>query len=126
MPVAEIIAAIDRYASAYRALQELQDSHTEFLTVGDQKTGVIGEFYALLFLKNRFPNASITYSENPSQTGWDIEVVVPNRPDPLRVQVKTVSEYSSSRTITPIFTWMERTLVSISDEGLEAIRLLGN
>ena len=102
MPIPEVLNVIERYASAYRALQELQDNNPDLLAVGDQKTGVIGEFYALLYLKHRYPSAAITYSENPSQTGWDIKVVPHDYTEPLTIQVKTVSDYSSNRTITPI------------------------
>ena len=92
--------AINDYASAYQSLEALQQKHVELLQKGDQKTGVIGEFYSLLYLKNKFPNAEIEYADT-GQKGWDLQVAEEGKTD-LRVQVKTVSGYSNTRTISPI------------------------
>jgi hypothetical protein len=100
--IQEILSTIDHYASAYRDLQNLQEMHTDLLPVGDQKTGVIGEFYAVLYLRALYPDAHISFSENPSQNGWDIQVRISDHPNVSKVQVKTVSAYSSTRTISPI------------------------
>jgi hypothetical protein len=83
--------------------QRLQDAHPDLLVTGDQKTGVIGEFYSLLYAQRRYLNAQrVDYASNPSQTGWDIEVICDEPASALRIQVKTVSEYSKTRTITPL------------------------
>jgi hypothetical protein len=103
MPINSIVAGIRSYATAYAEFQHLQDNHRDLLAPGDQKTGVIGEFYGMLFAKATYPGATVAYSEDPSQTGWDLQVTAnPSGPD-LRIQVKTVSGYSTTRAITPLF-----------------------
>lgn len=98
--IKSIKRAIQKYAGAYQSLEALQQKHVKLLQKGDQKTGVIGEFYSLLFLKNEYPKANIEYAKS-GQKGWDLRVVEKGKTD-LRVQVKTVSEYSKTRRISPI------------------------
>ena len=94
----DIIAAIRDYATAYDRFQGFQNSHPDKLPLGDQKTGVIGEFYAMLFTRLAYPRCSITFA-SPTAS-WDIEV---SGEHDLKIQVKTVSEYSTTRIISPIF-----------------------
>jgi len=58
---------------AYAAFQKLQDENRDFLAVGDQKTGVIGEFFGRLYARSIYPSARAVYAADPSQTGWDLE-----------------------------------------------------
>lgn len=90
--------AIKNYAKAYRSLQYWQDNH-HAIPGGDQKTGSIGEYYAYLYLSIIYPKATLTYGGH-SEKGWDINVVVNDVS--TKVQVKTVSKYSKTRTISPI------------------------
>ena len=90
--------AIKNYAKAYHSLQYWQDNH-HAIPGGDQKTGCIGEYYAYLYLSFIFPNATLKYGSH-SEKGWDIDVV--NNGLSKKIQVKTVSQYSKTRTISPI------------------------
>jgi len=99
----QIIDGIRVYAEAYAAFQKLQDENPDFLAVGDQKTGVIGEFFGLLYARSIYPSAKVVYAADPSQTGWDLEVSGDDSGRDVKVQVKTVSGYSKTRTITPLF-----------------------
>ncbi len=94
----DIKCAIDQYAKAYLALEGLQDRFPDWLPKGDQKTGIIGEFYAKVYLAARYPGAEIHFGGH-SQTGWDLVV---KQEQKIKVQVKTVSAHSSSRRLTPI------------------------
>ncbi len=97
---AEIQQVILSYALAYQALQNWQEKSPVLIPPGDQKTGCIGEFYVYLYLSDQFPDSTLTYG-NHSQKGWDIELSNPTAVD-FKIQVKTVSAYSKTRTISPI------------------------
>jgi hypothetical protein len=94
----EIFAAIRSYATAYSQLQDIQE-RSPLIPKGDQKTGCIGEFYGYLHLSRLHRGATLTYG-NHSTKGWDVHIKS-NACD-FRVQIKTVSEYSETRTISPI------------------------
>ncbi|MEK2206221.1 hypothetical protein WOB83_08840, partial [Vibrio parahaemolyticus] len=59
--------------------------------------GGIGEFYAYRYLSIAFPDYELTYGSH-SEKGWDIHISGVD----LKVQVKTVSAYSKTRTISPL------------------------
>jgi hypothetical protein len=108
-------SAIVRYASAYDELQRLQVG-TKVIPTGDQKTGCIGEFYARLFLADRYPDGMIRFGGH-SQSGWDIEV---DGPDGIRrFQVKTVSAHSMTRRISRIAHGWDELLVVYLDTRLQ-------
>lgn len=90
--------AIKNYAKAYSSLQYWQDNH-HAIPGGDQKTGSIGEYYAYLYLSFIYPNATLSYGTH-SEKGWDINVV--ENDISTKIQVKTVSKYSKTRSISPI------------------------
>ena len=94
----QIQQAIAEYAAAYERLECLQHQ-SDLIPIGDQKTGCIGEFYAYLYLAKKHPDAKLSYGGH-NQKGWDIKVRKGRRL--RRVQVKTVSEYSKTRGISPV------------------------
>lgn len=91
MPHREILSGIAAYAQAYGAFQQLQDAHRDLLTVGDQKTGVIGEFYGLMYARSKYVSCQVRYAADPSQTGWDLEVEAGVTGPDLKIQIETVS-----------------------------------
>lgn len=101
--------AIDAYAKSYEVLQKCQEENSPLIPIGDQKTGCIGEFYAYLYLHDRYSSATLTY-EKPSKKGCDIIISsTENGPTTAsgtiktcKVQVKTVSDYAKKRVISPI------------------------
>jgi hypothetical protein len=95
----EIQTVIARYAQAYGDLQTMQEL-SRLIPIGDQKTGAIAEFYARLYLEQRYPEARIRFGGH-SESGWDLEVT-PDVGGALRIQVKGVSAYSTTRRISPI------------------------
>jgi len=94
----EIQKVIKRYAKAYSDLQHWQDNHPA-IPGGDQKTGSIGEYYAYLYLLYSYPDAELIYGSH-SEKGWDIELN--DGITKTRIQVKTVSQFSKTRTISPV------------------------
>ncbi len=88
--------AIGEYAKAYEKLQLLQEK-VPSIPEGDQKTGCIGEYYSYRYLSNIHSSLSLEYGSH-SEKGWDIKIVNSG----VKVQVKTVSAYSKTRTISPI------------------------
>ena len=94
--VTKAFACIQKYAKAYSQLECMQ-LNLPFFQKGDQKTGVVGEFYVYLFLRDKHPASDLCYG-NTSQKGWDIEVSMRS----LKVQVKTVSQFSKARGMSPI------------------------
>jgi hypothetical protein len=113
--VRAIIGAIRVYAGAYNELELLQRTEQDWLPVGDQKTGVIGEFYAKIYLESIYPNASISFG-NTSQHGWDLLVETDSKQ--FKVQVKTVSAYSDTRRISPIHAGWDELFLLYLDKSL--------
>lgn len=92
--------AIREYARVYALLEGLQRREGALLPVGDQKTGVIAEFYARLYSESHFPGAQLVYG-TPSEHAWDITVRRIGQPD-HKIQVKAVSAHSTTSRISPI------------------------
>lgn len=74
--IREIKAAIEAYAVTYERLDTLQ-RESQYIPVGDQKTGVVGEFYAYLYLLSKMPQGSRIRFAGHSNKGWDIEIIEP-------------------------------------------------
>jgi hypothetical protein len=109
-----IFGIIRKYATAYEALENLQRSETLLFPIGDQKTGVIAEFYARLYVKNKFPHALLKYG-TPSQHAWDI--IVQKNNIACKIQVKAVSAYSETSRISPIHPgWSELYLMRLDKQ----------
>jgi hypothetical protein len=94
----EIRSAIAAYAPTYAALQRLQ-VQGGLLPPGDQKTGCIGEFYGQLYLMARSPKARIAFGGHSNKC-WDFRVEENGRES--LIQVKTVSQYSTTRLLSPL------------------------
>lgn len=108
-----IIKSINQYAEAYKNLEDIQ-CQEKWLIKGDQKTGVIGEFYTFVYLRNKYKKAEIKYA-NHSQKGWDIKIEDGGKT--IKAQIKTVSEYSKTRVISPIHSgWDELYLVYLDKQ----------
>lgn len=106
----KIVRAIQAYAKAYAALDGLQsrespknDDRTRetprpaecLMPRGDQKTGAIGEFYAIRYARMRWEDAEVVFG-NHSQKGWDLKVS-PESGDPVYIQVKTASAFGDGK-----------------------------
>jgi len=114
--VQDMLLTISEYAAVYRKLELLQRDQRTFIQVGDQKTGVFGEFYAYLFTKEKYKDKSIILAQ-PSEKAWDIKVTDKNTD--IKIQVKTVSAYSMTRTISPIHKgWDVLYLISLDESFL--------
>lgn len=87
---------VKKYAEAYFEFEEFQkQEETTFIPQkGDQKTGVIGEAYIYEYL-SKSSNCKLKFG-NHSEKGWDI------KSSKYKYQVKTVSEYSRTKIISPI------------------------
>jgi hypothetical protein len=110
----ELFDAIHQYAVAYAKLEKLQRSRTLEIPIGDQKTGAIAEFYARIYARHRFPEASFEYG-SASQHAWDIKVIRPGGPE-LKMQVKAVSAHSQTSRISPIHHgWNELWLMRLDE-----------
>jgi len=98
--VQEIFDAIKQYAVAYARLERLQRSRTQEIPIGDQKTGVIAEFFARIYAEHRFPEATLEFG-SATQHAYDIKVILATQPE-IKVQVKAVSAYSLTSRVSPI------------------------
>jgi hypothetical protein len=97
------IEVVKKYAEAYRDIENIQKNpNFDFVPeIGDQKTGVIGEAFIFEFLRRK-GHPDLEFG-NHSQKAWDIKYpcgLAPN--NVVLVQVKTVSAFSKTRTISPI------------------------
>jgi len=57
-----IFSGILSYANVYGAFQQIQNANSDLLAAGDQKTGVIGEFYGLLYAKSKYLLYDVQYA----------------------------------------------------------------
>lgn len=112
----EIFDAIDQYADAYARLEQLQRSRTLEIPIGDQKTGVIAEFFARIYARHRFPEAALEFG-SASEHAWDIKVLRPGQPE-LKVQVKAVSAHSQTSRVSPIHPGWHQLWLMRLDENL--------
>jgi len=98
--------AIASFAQAYEALENLQalearkDAREALLPQrGDQKTGLIGEYWAIRYARAIFKDATVIFAGH-SQKGWDLKVVGP-RTSTRYIQIKTVSDFGEGK-LSPI------------------------
>ena len=113
----EHFSAIQEYALAYDAMERLQRTDSAVFPSGDQKTGVIGEFYARLYAKQQWlePQAEHVYG-SPSEKAWDITIRRRDVPD-HKIQVKTVSSHSQTSTVSKIHAgWDELYLLRLNKD----------
>ena len=99
--------AIKGFAQVYSTFEELQKSegdkelHEALLPKkGDQKTGLIGEYWAVRYARALFKGATVVFGGH-SQKGWDLKVQELRTP-PHYIQVKTASEFGRGK-LSPIF-----------------------
>jgi hypothetical protein len=105
-----LVRAIEAYAAAYGALDDLQRTHVRLIPLGDQKTGAIAEFYARLYAAVRHPGVGITFGHT-SEGEYDLRIGTTPRID---VQVKCVSDYSTTGSLSPVKpSWSELWLMRL-------------
>lgn len=101
----EITALIKEYAKVYQRFEKYQGAvsqDTEItpeLPKGDQKTGVIGEYYAKLYYEQLQEVKSVNYG--PHGACYDLDVTLVDE-SKKRIQVKCVSAHSKTKTIASI------------------------
>src|SRR4051812_17533497 len=93
-----IQVVIAQFAEAYQALENLQQRETakpphEALLPrkGDQKTGLIGEYWAIRYAREAFHGGAISFGGH-SEKGWDLKVEIDGT-KPHYIQVKTASAF---------------------------------
>jgi len=99
----KFIEVVKKYAEAYNDFEKIQKCPDfDFVPkVGDQKTGVIGEAFIFEYLK-RQGQLNLEFG-NTVQEGWDIKYSSKSNPNKvIFVQVKTVSEFSKTRRVSPL------------------------
>lgn len=92
----ELQDLINDYADVYQRFEDLQEEGD--LSNGDQKTGVIAEFYAQCYIETNLKK-DVTYAD-PGEP-YDLKYTSSNG-EIVKVQVKGVSGNSKSRTIAPL------------------------
>src|SRR5690554_1860078 len=88
---------IQKYAEIYQRFEDFQK--TDLLPSGDQKTGVIGEYYAHCYYQSKPGVKSVEYAK--SGEAFDLLLTLESSAE-KRIQVKCVSAHSKSRRIAPI------------------------
>ena len=89
---------IKAYAKVYQEFEDMQDNNT--LSKGDQKTGVIGEYYAKKHIESLSDSELIEYAKSGKK--YDIKYVDSKTKNKIKVQVKCVSAHSETKTIAPV------------------------
>lgn len=95
----KLIQLFKDYSKVYTKFEEFQKEN--ILPNGDQKTGVIAEYYAKIYIEKIIlkGNKKIRYS-NPGSC-FDLSYF-DNNGQEIKVQVKAVSAYSKTRIIAPL------------------------
>jgi hypothetical protein len=98
----EFIGVVKKYAEAYEDFEKIQKCPDfDFVPIGDQKTGVIGEAFIFEYLKRR--GCKKLEFGSAAQKGWDIKYYFKHdSKGEVLVQVKTVSAFSKTKAISPI------------------------
>lgn len=96
--ISDVVDVIKEYAEAYSKFECLQKKEDSLLPKhGDQKTGIIGEFYIYQYLQGK---ADLKYANHGSS--WDIEYT-DDEERKIKIQVKTVlTGFSKTNMISPI------------------------
>jgi hypothetical protein len=89
------------------------------MPIGDQKTGVIAEFYSRIFAEAEFPGAQLVYG-HPSEHVWDITIRRDHHPD-HKIQVKSVSAHSKTSRISPVHPGWDELYLMRLDENFHPI-----
>lgn len=108
----DIHQAISGYADAYSGMEAIRARYPHLLPVGDQKTGVIAEFYAKLYADHRFGGHPVSFG-GTSQSAWDLKVSHLDGSE-LKIQVKAVSAHARKSRISTIHPgWDELWLIRL-------------
>ncbi|MBP5443018.1 MAG: hypothetical protein J6Y60_07245 [Treponema sp.] len=89
---------VSSYAKAYAEFENKQKQFDFIPEKGDQKTGVIGEAYIYKYLTAK-GYKDVEFG-SPSEEVWDVKYKDKNRD--IKIQVKTVSDFSEEKIISPI------------------------
>ncbi|MBL0202403.1 MAG: hypothetical protein IPP81_20275 [Chitinophagaceae bacterium] len=88
---------IESYAEVYTAFEKLQSVDNRIFPSGDQKTGVIAEYYAKCYIDHTFRVIS-----DYADPGESHDLSYTKNGKKIKVQVKAVSAHSQTRTIAPL------------------------
>lgn len=91
----EIKSLIENYAKVYADFEKLQKSGE--LPSGDQKTGVIAEYYAKCYIDKTF-----SVIAEYAKSGESFDLSYASHSNLIRVQVKGVSAHSKTRIMAPL------------------------
>jgi hypothetical protein len=97
--IKQIFQTIKIYSSAYTDLENIQEDEKEkneterLLPIGDQKTGVIGEFYAMLYAREKYKSKKVVFA--PMKEPFDLIVGQKE----ILIQVKTISDFSQNQKV---------------------------
>ncbi len=104
----EINKTITDYLSARVRFIQVQEKYDEYLKGNDNKVGVIGEYYAFLYLENQ--GRDVKKVESKSQEGFDLES------DGKRISVKIITRENSSGKTTKLKKGWDEFILLILDE----------
>ncbi len=88
---------IIKYAEIYSQFEVLQSGDNSTLPTGDQKTGVIGEYYAKCYIEK-----TLRLKAEYSKINESCDIKYNLNGMMMKVQVKAVSSHSKTRTIAPL------------------------
>ena len=102
----DIESAIAQFATAYHLFEDIQSREKArqpdaalIPSKGDQKTGLIGEYWAMRFARATFTGSPVRFGGH-SEQGRDLYVETPDG-KPHYIQVKTASAFGSGK-LSPI------------------------
>lgn len=105
--------AIQNYGNALVKLKNLQLESGSYLPKGCINIGLLGEYYAYIWLKHEFPESIVSYGGS-TEKSWDIQVA--NDREIVRYQVKTVCMSSRAFRITNLKVGFDKLVVVLLAE----------
>lgn len=105
----KIYTAIDDYAKSYLQLWRIIREENNHFPTCSISSGSIAEFYAKIYLEEKYPNSDVVFGAS-NEKAWDIKVTTEFE-DEILFQVKSTSDYSKSRKVSPLTKGFDQLIV---------------
>ncbi|GAB3535728.1 MULTISPECIES: hypothetical protein [Vibrionaceae] len=105
----KIYSAIDDYANSYLKLWRIVQEENAHFPTCSISSGSIAEFYAKKYLEEKYPNSHISFGAS-NEKAWDIKVITESE-EVVLFQVKSTSDYSKSRKLSPLTKGFDQLIV---------------
>lgn len=107
--------ALSDYSNAYFSLKSVVDEYPEYFPSSTLSCGTFAEHYCKIYLQHQYPDALVIFGKG-SQRGWDVQVTFSDGRS-SRYQIKALSAFAKSRTISALTPGFDVLFVVVLDAG---------